>query len=266
MTISGDLHVKLFGFRGRFKEKKRRDSQQFVDSGFHQAQAKSRGGSYEKFLEPKQTHAYTVESVGVLMKIFANTVVALSAVIMLTTPSAFAQEQKQNSAMPPLAPPMESLDSALNKLQSQSGAANPSWASAAAAAPKQNNAPSQSGQGQTSLISNGTQLAQAQSLPFPMLYVYEFSATWCPSCRKLEPITQATAGKYRDFIQFSPVNVDNNQELAQQYSVAQIPTVIVVDRQGRMLNRLVGLQQGEQLDQILNHYKQKALAALATPQ
>jgi thioredoxin 1 len=191
------------------------------------------------------------------MKIFANTVVALSAVVLLTTPSALGQEAKQSSEMPPTAPPLESLDSALNKLQSGSANQFLPPAGAAPASEQGCNTPAQAGS-----VPSGTQLAHAQSLPFPMLYVYEFSAKWCPSCRKLEPITEATANRYRDFIQYSPVNVDNNQELAQQYNVAQIPTVIVVDRQGRMLNRLVGLQQGEQLEQILQHYKQKALAAV----
>lgn len=205
------------------------------------------------------------------MKIFANSVVALSAVMLLTIPSALAQEVKQGAEMPPTAPPIESLDSALNQLQARSGNANqllpPAAAAPATASDQQGNTPLQSNQGQASAVPpDGTQVAQGANLPFPMLYVYEFSAKWCPSCRQLEPIVESTASKFSDFIQYSPVDVDSNQALAQQYSVSQIPTVLVIDRQGRMLNRLVGLQQGSQLDQILQHYKQKALAGSGTTQ
>jgi len=204
------------------------------------------------------------------MKIFANTVITLSAVTLLTIPSVIAQESKQSSEMPPTAPPLESLDSALSKLQSQGSSAGllpaAEAAPAASAVEKQASPSVQSANGLANTTANQTQLAQASGLPFPMLYVYEFSAKWCPSCRKLEPITEATASKYSDFIQYSPVNVDANRELAQQYNVSQIPTIIVVDRQGRMLNRLIGIQQGEQLGEILQHYKQKALAAVGTTQ
>lgn len=195
--------------------------------------------------------------------------------VLLAVPAVHADDQ-MSDALPPVAPPIESLDSALRKLQ------EPSYAPPASAdtpattrGAQETNAPTAGASAApvssvaTPPATASTSLAAAQassSLPFPMLYVYEFSAGWCPSCKKLSPMVEKTAEKYKDFIQFIPVNIDKNEELVRKLNVMQIPTVMVVDRSGRMLNRLIGLQQGQQIDVILDHYKQKALATVSTPQ
>lgn len=104
------------------------------------------------------------------------------------------------------------------------------------------------------------QTSSSQQSP-PVVFVYEFSAGWCPSCRKLSPLLKQTAKKYKGFAQLVPVDVDRNQDLSRRFNVAQIPTVMVFDKNGRMLNRLIGYQQGEQIEVILDHYKKQALAA-----
>lgn len=100
----------------------------------------------------------------------------------------------------------------------------------------------------------------------PVVYIYEFSATWCPSCRRLAPVVEEAAEKYGSFVQYVPINVDKNQDLVKKLNIAQIPTVMVVDRRGRVLNRLVGLEQGSQIDVILGHYKAQTLASLGITQ
>lgn len=97
----------------------------------------------------------------------------------------------------------------------------------------------------------------------PTVFVYEFSAHWCPSCRKLGPLVKQTTRKYKGFAKLVPVDVDHNQDLSRRFNIAQIPTVMIFDKNGRVLNRLIGYQQGEQLDEILDHYKKQSLAAAA---
>ena len=108
--------------------------------------------------------------------------------------------------------------------------------------------------------SSAAEAKTAQNFGAPIVFVYEFGAAWCPSCRKLAPIVEEATNKYGSFAEYIPVNVDKNQDLVQKLNVAQIPTVMILDRRGRMLNRLVGLQQGKQIDVILEHYKSQAIA------
>ena len=209
------------------------------------------------------------------MKAFAIRCAALTAILTFSLP-ALADEQL-SGAMPSI----ESLDSALKNLSGGLAPAqtsiSPAEAAASMAAPE---APplappistyAQAGQSQPASIPSAPMAAKSgqslidpktQKFSAPVVYVYEFSAKWCPSCKQLAPVVEKAAQKYAGFVQYIPINVDKNQELVKKLNIAQIPTVMVIDRQGRMLNRLIGLQQGSQIDTILDHYKQQTLASL----
>ncbi|MBX9572952.1 MAG: thioredoxin family protein [Candidatus Obscuribacterales bacterium] len=113
-----------------------------------------------------------------------------------------------------------------------------------------------------------TKMATAvpSELKGPYVRVYEFGARWCPSCRQLKPIVHDTMEKYKGFAEFNYVDTDKNPDLVRQLSIMQIPQVIIVDRRGRMLNRLVGYEHGIQLDPILTNYKQQIQAKQQPPQ
>lgn len=101
---------------------------------------------------------------------------------------------------------------------------------------------------------------QAESVKGPYVRVYEFGATWCPSCRKLKPVVHETMQKYKGFAEMNYMDTDKNQNLARQLNITSIPQVIIVDRRGRMLNRLIGYDQGAMLDTILTNYQQQIAA------
>ncbi len=56
----------------------------------------------------------------------------------------------------------------------------------------------------------------------------DFYADWCGPCRMLSPIVDEIAGE-RDDIVVAKVNVDDEPELAQQFGVISIPTLVVLD-------------------------------------
>lgn len=171
---------------------------------------------------------------------------------------------------PPAAPAIQSLDSAINQMQARQATAPMSEApvQTSAAVPASAPAiPASTNAAENSPATNASaESASKSSIQSPVVYIYEFGAKWCPSCRKLAPMVEETAAKYEGFAEYIPVNVDKNQELVRQLNVAQIPTVMIVDKRGRMLNRLVGLQQGVQLEQILEHYKAQTIASAARKQ
>jgi thioredoxin 1 len=175
---------------------------------------------------------------------------------MQAAPAALADEA---AAMPPASSSIESLDSAIQNIgNAQAETAPPVAPELRPAIAAPNPAPPVA----SAPAAPVAETAQAQAADTsPILWVYEFSAKWCPSCRKLDPIVEEAAAKYNGFIKFVPINVDKNEALVRKLNVAQIPTVMVVDRSGRTLNRLIGLQQGAQLAEILDHYKTQSVAA-----
>jgi thioredoxin 1 len=67
----------------------------------------------------------------------------------------------------------------------------------------------------------------------------DFWATWCGPCRALEPHLQATADEFSEKVSVFKLNIDENQETAQQYGVTSIPTILVF-KGGELVDRLNG--------------------------
>ncbi len=61
--------------------------------------------------------------------------------------------------------------------------------------------------------------------PVPVLA--DFWAEWCPPCKMIAPILDEIAAEYEGKICVAKINVDDNQELAQQYEIASIPTLLL---------------------------------------
>ena len=66
----------------------------------------------------------------------------------------------------------------------------------------------------------------------------DFWATWCGPCRMLSPIVDEVAEERTD-VKGCKVNVDEQPELASQFGVMSIPTLLVF-RDGKLVNQAVG--------------------------
>ena len=64
-----------------------------------------------------------------------------------------------------------------------------------------------------------------------------FSATWCGPCQAFKPVMNEikSEGYYVEFI-----DIDNLSDLAQQYNVRSVPTV-VIEQAGQEIDRFVGV-------------------------
>lgn len=67
----------------------------------------------------------------------------------------------------------------------------------------------------------------------------DFWATWCGPCQMLSPVVDAI-GEEREDIKVGKVNVDEYQELAMQFRVVSIPTLVVM-KNGEESERSVGV-------------------------
>ena len=70
--------------------------------------------------------------------------------------------------------------------------------------------------------------------------VIDFWATWCGPCIKLGPIVEELAGKYADQVTVGKLNIDDNDEIASENRVRNIPTVLFF-KDGEVKERSVGL-------------------------
>lgn len=66
----------------------------------------------------------------------------------------------------------------------------------------------------------------------------DFWAPWCGPCRMVSPIVDEIAGEI-DYAKVGKVNVDEQSELAAQYGVMSIPTLIVF-KNGKIAQQAVG--------------------------
>lgn len=77
----------------------------------------------------------------------------------------------------------------------------------------------------------------------------DFWATWCGPCRMLSPIVDEVASEHTD-VKVGKINVDEQPELAQQFGIMSIPTLIVF-RNGQKVNESIGLIPKEKVEELI---------------
>ena len=73
----------------------------------------------------------------------------------------------------------------------------------------------------------------------------DFWASWCGPCRMIGPVLDEIAAERED-IKVCKVNVDEEPELASQYQVVSIPTLLVIEN-GKIVNQSLGAKPKAQI-------------------
>jgi thioredoxin 1 len=79
----------------------------------------------------------------------------------------------------------------------------------------------------------------------------DFWAEWCGPCKMIAPILDELADEYSGRVTIGKVDVDSNQELAAQYGVRGIPTLLLF-RGGQVADQIVGLRSKRDLKSSLD--------------
>lgn len=85
------------------------------------------------------------------------------------------------------------------------------------------------------------------------LTLVDFYADWCGPCRMVGPIVEDLSNTMTG-VNFTKVNVDEEQEVAGLFGVRSIPTLILF-KDGQEVDRIVGFAPKQKLEGFINNHK-----------
>ncbi|XP_076292987.1 thioredoxin, mitochondrial [Lasioglossum baleicum] len=83
--------------------------------------------------------------------------------------------------------------------------------------------------------------------------IIDFFATWCNPCRMLTPRIESVIAEKQGKVLLAKVDIDENSDLALDYEVGSVPVLIAM-KDGKVLDRIVGLQDVDKLKQFVEKY------------
>lgn len=81
----------------------------------------------------------------------------------------------------------------------------------------------------------------------------DFWAPWCGPCRMVSPVMDELDKQYKGKIKFVKVNVDDNPKTSSQFSIASIPTLMLVNK-GKTAQKFVGFRPKADFVKVLDKY------------
>lgn len=67
----------------------------------------------------------------------------------------------------------------------------------------------------------------------------DFWAVWCGPCKMIAPIVEEIANEYDGKVKVGKLDVDNNQQVAMQFGIRSIPTLLIF-KNGEVVDQIVG--------------------------
>ncbi|MFH0896519.1 MAG: thioredoxin [Candidatus Bathyarchaeota archaeon] len=93
----------------------------------------------------------------------------------------------------------------------------------------------------------------AETVQMHPLVVVDFWAPWCAPCRMVAPIVEGLALDYAGRVLFGKLNMDENPQVATQFQIRSIPTILVF-KNGKTVDRIVGAMPRQMLEPQIARY------------
>jgi thioredoxin 1 len=80
--------------------------------------------------------------------------------------------------------------------------------------------------------------------------IADFWAEWCGPCKMIAPVLKDLAKDYKDRIKVAKIDVDAEADLAQQFNIVSIPTILVFNK-GKVVQQQVGAVPRQTLEKMI---------------
>ena len=80
----------------------------------------------------------------------------------------------------------------------------------------------------------------------------DFFADWCGPCKMMSPVIDEIANEVSENVKVCKLNVDEAQDIAIQYNVMSIPTLVII-KDGNVVDTLVGLRAKSEVLESINN-------------
>jgi len=90
-------------------------------------------------------------------------------------------------------------------------------------------------------------------LESPLPVLADFWAEWCMPCKMLGPVLEKLAHDYDGKIKGAKINVDDQGELASNYNIVSIPTIILFHK-GQVAKQQIGAVPRKVLEEMVKEY------------
>lgn len=88
---------------------------------------------------------------------------------------------------------------------------------------------------------------KTEILDAQLLSIVDFWAPWCMPCRMIAPVLEEIAKDYSGKVKVGKVNVDNETNLAAQYSIMSIPALLFF-KDGKVVTQIIGAVPKEHIE------------------
>jgi thioredoxin 1 len=98
----------------------------------------------------------------------------------------------------------------------------------------------------TDILELNTASFESEVLQSSLPVVVDFTAVWCSPCKMLAPVVEQLAQQWDGKVKVARLDVDYNADVAMQYSVMGVPTLILFVG-GKPVQRLTGYQSKDRI-------------------
>ena len=92
---------------------------------------------------------------------------------------------------------------------------------------------------------------ESEVLKSDKMVLVDFYANWCGPCQMIAPILSEIAEEHSGKKKKKKINVDEERELASQYQVSSIPTLLLF-KEGKIVKALVGFRSKSEIEEMIN--------------
>ena len=94
------------------------------------------------------------------------------------------------------------------------------------------------------------QISTTEVISSPVPVVADFWAEWCGPCKMIAPILKDLAAEYKDKLKVAKIDVDQEPELASQFNIVSIPTLLFFNK-GQVVKQQIGAVPRHALEKII---------------